>query len=154
MTITHNEGDLFVASLAFIDTWGWQSLRRVVTAAKQCHTLSTCLCKELASMEVLSRCVPGLPTLPLPYQGRKSTRRVPTSAGRSRDICGAPDSDKRSALYKPYSPTLIACYRPGLLLRTQFNPLKNEINTSYTLNLKCVFIRNAGRRMLCKEIII
>ena len=74
MTITHSEGDLFVASLPFVDTWGWWSLRTVVTAAKHCHAQSTCLSKELGLMEVLSRCVPGFPALPLPYQGREPYR--------------------------------------------------------------------------------
>jgi len=27
MPITHDESDLFVVSLPFVDTWGWRSLR-------------------------------------------------------------------------------------------------------------------------------
>jgi hypothetical protein len=82
-------------------------------------------------MEFLSLCVPGLHLyLCLTKDARLNEKGAYLRLDIPRHM-RAPDSDKRSALYKPYSPNL----------RTQFNPLKNEINMSYTQNLKRIFIR-------------
>jgi hypothetical protein len=98
-------------------------------------------------MEFLSRCVPGLQLyLCLTEDASLNEKGAYIRQDILRNM-RAPDSDKRSALYKPYSSRAI-----GLLLRTQFNPLKNEINELYA-KYKVRFHQNAGRRMPCKEII-